>query len=494
MAFNIVQTQQEADKFTYKKNQSTVLYTIDTKNINIHGCNVITKTPTAGDVLCVTQRYKQNSDSSGWTLLPPQSQDIVWVKGDTVNMDVWPTETIGDIKIHSIEPVGICYKVRDRKAYVLYGKDVEDPDDIALAKAWRFRLTNITVPSTPVSVHIKVDNNFDHTFSVSSATNLRQFCIHIQTALARIGGNISCQYIGPHEYDPLDTDGFYTGDDGQMVLNVKQYDIPNITISINGKDIRPILNITCNDAVNDMILWDVFYFHRNNGTVFDDTSEMTSNFDLFYEYAKTSGRTLAAQPYSPIDTRSIPINEQTWNTANAKIYRDAYGSYKKYVESCMMNLYGGLSGATLNEGRRHTQMLAKARYIDPEDGEVKPLYLAPYLCNNVSVNAIGLEAGRWWMPSIGELSELFSGTIESNNIDMINSVVGKLGIFYFNKINPYDSDYKHLSCTPSSLFEGESFNYWHGGTNPEDTYFRIVRDIMSDDGWTVLHAITAVDI
>ena len=139
MAFNIVQTQQEADKFTYKKNQSTVLYTIDTKNISIHGCNIITKTPTAGDVLCVTQRYKQNSDSSGWTLLPPQSQDIVWVKGDTVNMDVWPTETIGDIKIRSIEPVGICYKVRDRKAYVLYGKEVEDPDEIQLAKAYRFK-------------------------------------------------------------------------------------------------------------------------------------------------------------------------------------------------------------------------------------------------------------------------------------------------------------------------------------------------------------------
>ena len=490
MAFNIVQTQQEADKFTYKKNQSTVLYTIDTKNINIHGCNVITKTPTAGDVLCVTQRYKQNSDSSGWTLLPPQSQDIVWVKGDTVNMDVWPTETIGDIKIRSIEPVGICYKVRDRKAYVLYVKEVEDRDEIALAKAYRFELTNITVPSGTVTVHIKVDNEFDETFSVRGATNLRQFCINMQTALANIGGKVSCQYIGPHEYDPLGTGGFYTGDDGIMVLNVKQYNIPNITISINGKDINSIFNITCSNVVQDMTYWDVYYFHRNNGTVFDDTSEMTSNFDLFYEYVRISGRSLSAQPSSPIDT-SIPINEQTWNTANAKIYRDAYGSYKKYVESCMMNLNWGLSGATLNKGHKHTQMLAKARYIDPEDGEVKPLYLAPYLCNNVSINAIGLEAGRWWMPSIGELSELFSGTIESNNIDMINSMAGKLG---FNEIYPYDSDYMYLSCTPSSMFDGESFNYYHGGTNPEDSYFRIVRDIMCEDSYPVLRAITAVDI
>ena len=183
MAFNIVQTQQEADKFTYKKNQSTVLYTIDTKNINIHGCNVITKTPTAGDVLCVTQRYKQNSDSSGWTLLPPQSQDIVWVKGDTVNMDVWPTETIGDIKIRSIEPVGICYKVRDRKAYVLYGQEVYVPngENMALTKAYRFKADIKAIPSTTAKVHIKVDNTFDETFSVSGATNLRQFCINMQS-------------------------------------------------------------------------------------------------------------------------------------------------------------------------------------------------------------------------------------------------------------------------------------------------------------------------
>ena len=489
MAFNIVQTQQEADNFTYKKNQSTVLYTIDTKNINIHGCNVITKTPTAGDVLCVTQRYKHNSVRKVWILLPPQSQDIVWVKGDTVNMDVWPTETIGDIKIRSIEPVGICYKVRDRKAYVLYGKEVKDPDYISLANAYRFKADIKAIPPTTTNVHIKVDNTFDKTFSVPGATNLRQFCINMQRELAKIGGIVSCQYIGPHEYDPLDINGFYTGNDGIMVLNVKQDNIPNITISINGTDIN-LDNYTCSDVLIDLNKTSAQYFHRNNGTRFNTDYGNTSNFDLFYEYVKTSGRTLSAHPSSPIDT-SIPITELTWKTANAKIYRDAYGSYKKYVESCMMNLYGGLSGATLNEGHKHTQMLSKARYIDPNDGEVKPLYLAPYRCNNVSVNAIGLEAGRWWMPSIGELSELFSGTIESNNIDMINSMAGKLG---FSEIYPYDIDYKYLSCTPSIVSDLKIFNYWHGGVNPEDTYFRMVLDDINNIAYPIVCAITAVDI
>ena len=490
MAFNIVQTQQEADKFTYKKNQSTVLYTIDTKNINIHGCNVITKTPTAGDVLCVTQRYKQNPDSSGWTLLPPQSQDIVWVKGDTVNMDVWPTETIGDIKIRSIEPVGICYKVRDRKAYVLYGKEVGDLDDIALAKAYRFKAYIITVPSTTANVHIKVDNTFDKTFSVPGATNLRQFCINMQGELAKIGGIVSCQYIDPHEYDSLDTNGFYTGNDGIMVLNVKQWNIPNITMDINGTDIT-LNGYTCHDVLIDLNKTSAQYFHRNNGTRFNTDYGNTSNFDLFYEYVSTSGRTLSAQPSSPIDTSFMPIKELMWNTANAKIYRDAYGSYKKYVESCMMNIYGGLSGATLNEGHKHTQMLAKARYIDPEDGEVKPLYLAPYQCNNVSINAIGLEAGQWWMPSIGELSELFSGTIESNNIDMINSMSYKLG---FDQILTYDPDYKYLSCTPSIVSDLKIFNYWHGEQETPDAYFRMVLDDICDITYPIVRAITAVDI
>lgn len=491
MAFNIVQTQQEADKFTYKKNQSTVLYTIDTKNISIHGCNVITKTPTAGDVLCVTQRYKQNSDSSGWTLLPPQSQDIVWVKGDTVNMDVWPTETIGDIKIRSIEPVGICYKVRDRKAYVLYGKEINNSDGPSLAKAYRFKadIKEIPeIPSTTTNVHIKVNNTFDVTFTVPGATNLRQFCINMQKTLASItmGDKVSCQYIGPHEYDPLDTNGFYTGNDGIMVLNVKRYDPPRITMSINGADIT-LYDYTCYDVLIGLNKISAEAFHRNNGSQGGDAS----NFDLFYEYVKTSGRTLSAQPSSPIDTNIIPINEQTWNTANAKIYRDAYGSYNKYVESCMMNIYCGISGATLNKGHKHTQMLSKARYIDPEDGEVKPLYLAPYLCNNVSINAIGLEAGRWWMPSIGELSELFSGTIESNNIDMINSMSRKLGLV---GITTYDSDYRYLSCTPSTITPNNSYNYYHGGAYPEDEYFRKILDYIGQDGYPILRAITAIDI
>ena len=494
MAFNIVQTQQEADKFTYKKNQSTVLYTIDTKNINIHGCNVITKTPTAGDVLCVTQRYKQNSDSSGWTLLPPQSQDIVWVKGDTVNRDVWPTETIGDIKIRSIEPVGICYKVRDRKAYVLYGQEVKAPNEMALTKAYRFKADIKAIPSSMSNVHIKVDDVFDEAFDIYRETNLRQFCISVQAHLAQIGGEVSCQYIGPHEYDPLGTDGFYTGNNGIMVLNVKQWNIPNITMYIDGTNIT-LVDYTCRDVWDDIASHEAQYFHKNNGTYFEITNNMspqnTSNFDLFYEYVRISGRTLSAQPSSPIDTSNIPINESTWNTANAKIYRDAYGSYKKYVESCMMNLYWGISGATLNRGHKHTQMLAKARYIDPDDGEVKPLYLAPYLCNNVSINAIGLEAGQWWMPSIGELSELFSGTIESNNIDMINSMLNKLG---FTEIYTYDSDYIYLSCTPSINTSLSSFNYWHGGSEPEDEFFGIICDDIGENGWPIVCAITAVDI
>ena len=339
------------------------------------------------------------------------------------------------------------------------------------------------------NVHIKVDDVFDEAFDVNGSTNIRNFCLGLQEHLASIGGNVSCQYIGPHEYDPLDTNGFYTGNDGIMVLNVKQYAAPNITMDIDGTDIT-LYGYTCNDVCTDInkIANASEIFYKNNGS----RGGNTSNFDLYYEYVRISGRGLSARPSSPIDTNSMPINESTWNTANAKIYRDAYGSYKKYVESCMMNIYCGMSGATLNRGHKHTQMLAKARYIDPDDGEVKPLYLAPYLCNNVSINAIGLEAGRWWMPSIGELSELFSGTIESNNIDMINSMVSKfLG---FTKIYPYDSDYKYLSCTPSTVSQDCFYNYCHGGTYPEDTYFRMVLDNMADVAFPILHAITAVDI
>ena len=89
-------------KFT--TDQSTIVQ-IDDLNMSMrHGVNVIVKTPTVGDILCVT-RYKNESGN----ILGPDKQEIVWVKGLTFNGAEFTTE---------LDPVGICFAVYGKKAYV----------------------------------------------------------------------------------------------------------------------------------------------------------------------------------------------------------------------------------------------------------------------------------------------------------------------------------------------------------------------------------------
>lgn len=511
MAFNIVQTQQEADNFTYKENQSTVLYTINTKGINIHGCNVVTKTPIVGDVLCITQRYEQNSDNNGWTLLPPESQDIVWVKGDTINMNVWPIETIGGIGRRAMEPVGICYKVRNRKAYVVYAY----PKDLAsygngtsgLSKSYRFKVGITNVPSSDVEVTISGLTSGNISVTVTGATNLLDFCRNVQLALAELegvfGSYATCQYIGPHEYDPLDEDGFYEGDDGIMVLNINpQYADNDETSMYVGEDAVSLTPWSGQDVcLNVLKIPNSWYCYKNNGTLFyldEGYINSANNLDAFCDYVKDNGRNLTRPVTNPLDERDVlPVNEDAFNSNYGKVYKDAYGSYKKYVESCMTKLYGGLLGVTINRGHMYTQMLAKAKYTFTIVGHtvIDYLYPAAYVANEkVSVNCLGLEAGNWWVPSVGELAELFNG----NNVDTINNVAGKLG---FPALIHNETGYKYISCTP--IIGNRSYeetwrikSYYFEFSNG---YFHAVPDNMNfaryDDNPTpILLPITAVDI
>ena len=68
------------------KDQSTVLHTTESNDVNINGVNVITATPTKGDVLCITRKM------SNGLLLGPDKQDIVWVKGMTINFAEFPDD------------------------------------------------------------------------------------------------------------------------------------------------------------------------------------------------------------------------------------------------------------------------------------------------------------------------------------------------------------------------------------------------------------------
>ena len=80
MAINIVNTEEDAQNFPYFGNQSTILFTNESKYIDLNGVNVFVDRPKKGDVLCVT-RYK---DESG-NLLPADEQKVKWIDGLSIN-------------------------------------------------------------------------------------------------------------------------------------------------------------------------------------------------------------------------------------------------------------------------------------------------------------------------------------------------------------------------------------------------------------------------
>ena len=413
MAFNKVQTQAEAKAFNYLQDQSTVLRTKETNEINVNAINVITKTPEAGDVLCVTKK------TDGTSLLPSTQQEIVWIKGDSVNYAHWPSANGNFI----YEPVGVCYKVRGGKAYCRYRSEVSR----RWLEADRFLVTNTAAimaltGSLTLSVYAasgcgSSDSPLTTTVDFTSGQTLHERCSIIQTALASFGDNttVSCQYAGPHDYDAMNQYGSYDGDDGVMILNGRftayawnevHLTIGDVTASIsrcNGRDIPA-------DSTN---------YRRNGGQVYWGGG----NFNKFYDYYHTNGREYAESDPAPtnhIETGS-PLKETAFaSNPQAAIYRKAYGTYKNYLRSCMVEwpTNKGANGRFFDKGIEYTEKLAKAVYIDMsrnssggtrsagQGGYVTYLYGPAHYCNvEVSVNGPGMTQGNWHLPSSGELIE-----------------------------------------------------------------------------------------
>ena len=263
--------------------------------------------------------------------------------------------------------------------------------------------------------------------------NLRTFCINLQNALAGISGNtaISCQYVGPHDYDPVDVgSGQYDGNDGVMIINARFTDNAwnDVTMTIGG------VTLSLSRSIGRDIPADSTNFRQNGGQQYWGGC----NFYRFYDYYSTNGRTLDNPPTSPIDTDS-PVKEQVFNeSANAAIYRNAYGTYKNYLRSCMVQwpTNKGANGKYFDKGHEFTKKLARAQYISMASGSPVVTYLygpAHYCGVEVSANAIGLEAGSWWLPSSGEMIELMQdityGTSEystNGNLDPVNVAIYRL--------------------------------------------------------------------
>ena len=104
MAINKVNTTDDEKDYNFLKNQSSIIRTVSTNNVNMHGVNTVVSKPKVGDIMCVT-RYKNNSD----VLLPAEEQKVVWIDG----LSIEPLQLSVEL-----EPVGICVVINKNNAIV----------------------------------------------------------------------------------------------------------------------------------------------------------------------------------------------------------------------------------------------------------------------------------------------------------------------------------------------------------------------------------------
>ena len=473
MTFNKVETQTQAANFNFLKNQSTVLHTTESNDVNINGVNVITATPTKGDVLCITRKMLRGS------LLGPDKQDIVWVKGMTINFEEFPNDIY--------EPVGIVYKVRGRVAYVRYRTEVNR----RYSYCDRFDITGSAMTDgNPHTVDIVAKDGDTEILRITTkrfvSTSVSAFTEFLASELAKAPGNtrVSAEYVGPNDADGTD----YLSSDGRCVVSIKFPDnrlqsfyiyAPYTTeevLTATRSIARDIQGTTINNV-------------RNNGGVM---SWGGCNFNKFLDYYSVNGD-IPNRYIGTIIDGNLPVNRNAFETfEQCKFLRDYYVTYENYIRDNMLTWPIGprsdsAIGLYADKGAEHTNLLAKATYKDPANGLVNtPLYGAAHYCATVGANHTLLVPGKWWLPSAGDMMDLMEDVTYGTNAwpenpDIVNQVLMKLNEntndetkgFRFSMLSASKDQWTSTGCPKINNIVAYLYNASDGTINVGQPYWDI---------------------
>ena len=469
-------------KFT--TDQSTIVQ-IDDLNMSMrHGVNVIVKTPTVGDILCVT-RY---TDESG-VILGPDKQEIVWVKGLTFNGAEFTTE---------LDPVGICFAVYGKKAYVRYKHEY--------GSRWsycdRFEISQESIMTDGTAhnavVTMSLRDNSKNTTSTElgipdftwTATSVYSFYTQLKAWMIA----------------NLCVSGTSTAEKNLFSVSYEERAHEGVDASAKGEAAEdPMVIVNC-------------YFNKDGWKTFN-IAGFTSTRCIYrsqkdnYSYPQVNGfntgwcggccrskyyDAAASNQYGTptstcVNVHAAPGIKTPWGDAGGatngwpvnktafegseycQLLRDTYATYDAYIDSKMAKIPTGRgnTGTNYNNGKDLTYALKDAKYPNPNlglnssgDWTWEPVY-----CTNkaitVSENCKGLTSGNWWLPSTGEMCILMKdvtyGTNSwSSNPDIVNRVITKLRVTYggaFDYLSASASHWTSARCYSNCAY----YYYGNGG-------------------------------
>ena len=430
MAIIKINSDEESVKFL--KNQSSILHTSDTNNITVNAVNVIVDRPKVGDVMCVT-RYKDKNNS----LLPADKQKVIWIDGLSIN----PKQLS-----QKYEPVGICVAVKGNKAMVRYREE----KSYKWAAGQRWELTDVGNPinfeSRAFEVYLngnKYKNNFNYSYGFigtrPSLIEVEADFVKQLNAWFKADSDLKDFYSA--ELVESDTDlpitGTPTTNSYRIIVN-ERFNVNNsnslksFSMKHTGSNFEPItLNGT--GAIGKHIKA-VGLYYLNNGfpQSFSGGCCRAKYYDVFSFNGETPKDTLKS-----IYTES-PVNFDAFNGEYCQVLRDNFATYDEYIDSFMVKYQCGKGGVITEfpSGKENTYKLADCTFLDNKTGNQEILYPAANWTASIDINAPGLQAGNWWLPSAAEMVQMMrditydtsfwdSKNID-NNTDIVNRVILKL--------------------------------------------------------------------
>lgn len=422
--YNIID--KKTTEYKFPETYSSILQETKTNDITINGVNVITKTPSVGDILCITRNKTSNN-----TLAGPESQDIIWIKGNTFNFDSFR----GDL----YEPVGVVYNVIGRTAYVAYRKhttcsfadvrvyELEIPDELMLQKSLYITLYYIDENGENQYILGNADKGLEIIYS-----SKKDFIKQIQIAL--LNTLWSVQYIDGLclLYVPyIDYQHIFFKD---ITINKKTY-----KINCNGKQCAGITE--CARNICKVRETNNFVFGGGvdlKGTVehwsIDGDGELSGLFGNIYKIGYKSNK--------PVNYTSF-----TQNTDDCKLLRDTFVTYENYIKEVEMlewpHANDDAIGKSFGKGKKWTNILSQYDYTPTTTSLMTwKVYRTVEYCSKISINHTKLVEGNWFMPVMSDIYMMVKNNdIISDTINRLNNSGGIDSGFKFNEINKYSVNY-----------------------------------------------------
>lgn len=364
-----------------------------TREIIVDGVNVITTSPTVGDLVFLNE-----------------SNEITFVKGGS-----WIQKAlIPSAWVH----VGYVYLVKGRKIGVID----KNAADLKYLDVCQYAITAISSTTLAINLRMSPDYSVDTTVDVTltsatiDATSAAEISSAVAAKATAVGDTKAWwAYLADAQGNKVESGGT------QIVIQCDEcVDYRFYVVSASG---CTIAHVTWGDMPENSVYWrGERGFYTNYWGV--------QNIARTKAWATGSGRVPSSnEPVGPRAGNDAPIKPSEFETSQyCADLRAAYKTYEEYLEKCYAVVCPQKYGCfALPDGAEMGRLYAN-KMAPTKDGGTKAKFPAMYYCYNQSYGVDGLRAGDLHLPGVLEGTELMKDAC----LEAMDPSIAKMGTTAIN--------------------------------------------------------------